>query len=79
MKNFTCLFSVDYMVDTNDIRTEYGLIFADDFRDAMNQLEGELYGNDLVKINTMELYDTPSAVFSKEVFALIQKEIEQGV
>ena len=79
MKSFTCLFSVDYMVDSDDIRTEYGLLFADDFRDAMNQLEGELYGTDLVKINSMELFDTPSAVFSKETFALMQKEIEQGV
>ena len=79
MKDFTCLFSVDYMVDVNDIRTEYGLIFADDFRDAMNQLEGDLYGTDLVKINSMELFDTPSAVFSKETFALVRKEIEQGV
>ena len=44
----------------------------------MNQLEGHMYGDDLVKINSMELFDT-SAVFTKEVFELVHKEIEQGI
>lgn len=78
MKNYVCLFSVEYIDIENETKTEYGLIYADDFRDAMNQLEGHMYGDDLVKINSMELFDT-SAVFTKEVFDLIHKEIEQGI
>lgn len=78
MKNYVCLFSVDYIDIENETKTEYGLIYADDFRDAMNQLEGHIYGDDLVKINSMELFDT-SAVFTKEVFDLVHKEIEQGI
>jgi hypothetical protein len=78
MKNYVCLFSVEYINIDNETKTEYGLIYADDFRDAMNQLEGHIYGDDLVKINSMELFDT-SAVFTKEVFDLIHKEIEQGI
>jgi hypothetical protein len=78
MKNYVCLFSVEYINIDNETKTEYGLIYADDFRDAMNQLEGHMYGDDLVKINSMELFDT-SAVFTKEVFDLIHKEIEQGI
>lgn len=78
MKNYVCLFSVEYINIDNETKTEYGLIYADDFRDAMNQLEGHIYGDDLVKINSMELFDT-SAVFTKEVFDLVHKEIEQGI
>lgn len=78
MKNYVCLFSVEYINIDNETKTEYGLIYADDFRDAMNQLEGHMYGDDLVKINSMELFDT-SAVFTKEVFDLVHKEIEQGI
>lgn len=78
MKNYVCLFSVEYINIDNETKTEYGLIYADDFRDAMNQLEGHIYGDDLVKINSMELYDT-TAVFTKEVFNIIRKEIEQGI
>ena len=78
MKNYVCLFSVEYVNIDNETKTEYGLIYADDFRDAMNQLEGHIYGDDLVKINSMELFDT-SAVFTKEVFDLVHKEIEQGI
>lgn len=78
MKNYVCLFSVEYINIDNETKTEYGLIYADDFRDAMNQLEGHIYGDDLVKINSMELFDT-AAVFTKEVFNLIHKEIEQGI
>lgn len=78
MKNYVCLFSVEYIDIENETKTEYGLIYADDFRDAMNQLEGHIYGDDLVKINSMELFDT-TAVFTKEVFNIIRKEIEQGI
>lgn len=78
MKNYVCLFSVEYINIDNETKTEYGLIYVDDFRDAMNQLEGHMYGDDLVKINSMELFDT-SAVFTKEVFDLVHKEIEQGI
>lgn len=78
MKDFICLYSVDYYFE-DELKTEQGLIYADDFRDAIEQLEGSYYGTDLVKINSMELFDTPVAVFSKEVFALVHKEIKQGV
>ena len=78
MKEFICLYSIEYGYD-NEVKTARGLLFADDFRDAMEQLEGHLYGNDLLKINSMELFDSCCAEFSEEVFALVRKEIEQGV
>ena len=78
MKEFICLYSVEYCFE-DEVKEECGLIYADDFRDAIEQLEGGYYGTDLVKINSMELFDAPVAVFSKEVFALVRKEIEQGV
>jgi hypothetical protein len=79
MKDFTCLFKVEYIGIEDKPVVECGVIPADDFRDAIEQLEGSYYGTDLVKINSMELFDTPVAVFSKEVFALVHKEIKQGV
>lgn len=78
MKNFICLYSIELSFE-GQVRTENGLIYADDFRDAVEQLEGEIYGTDLMKINSMELFDSPVAIFSPEVFALMRKEIEQGV
>ena len=54
MKNYVCLFSVEYINIDNETKTEYGLIYADDFRDAMNQLEGHMYGDDLVKIGVQK-------------------------
>lgn len=78
MKEFVCLFEIECLDLENKVQTEYGLIYANDFRDAMEQLEGHMYGNELVKINSMELFEA-SAIFSKEVFALVRKEIEQGV
>ena len=78
MKEFVCLFEIECLDLENKVQTEYGLIYADNFRDAMEQLEGSMYGNELIKINSMELFDC-SAIFSKEVFALVRKEIEQGV
>lgn len=78
MKEFICLYTVEYCYE-DKVKEESGIIYADDFRDAINQLEGEYYGTDLVKISYMELFDSPVAVFSKEVFALVKKEVEQGV
>lgn len=78
MKDFICLYEVEYCDIENQVKTEYGLLHVDNFREAMEILEGELYGDDLVKVNSMELFDT-AAVFTKETFALMRRELEQGV
>ncbi len=78
MKNYTCLYSIEYLDSNNNVKTGYGLLYVDNFVEAVTQLEEDLYGNDLIKINEIELFDT-SAYFTKEVYALVKKELEQGV
>lgn len=78
MKEFVCLYSIDYYNSvTEKTETEYGLIFADSFTDAVKTLEEDIYGDDLVKINEIELLDTIPH-FSKEVYALIKKELNEN-
>ena len=76
MKPFVCLYSVEYLDNDKDIRLAYGLIYADNFTDAIDQLEHYLYGEDLVKITSMELFDTHAA-FSEETFKLVRKELTE--
>lgn len=78
MKEFVCLYSIDYYNSvTEKTETEYGLIFADSFTDAVKTLEEDIYGDNLVKINEIELLDT-IAQFSKELYALIKKELNEN-
>lgn len=78
MKEFVCLYSIDYYNSvTEKTETEYGLIFADSFTDAVKTLEEDIYGDDLVKINEIELLDT-IAQFSKELYALVKKELNKN-
>lgn len=76
MKPFVCLYSVEYMDIEENIKLDYGLIYADNFTDAVDQLEHYLYGEDLVKITSMELFDT-CAAFSEETFKLVRKELTE--
>ena len=54
MKAYVCLYSVEYMtIDSGDLKVDYGLIYADNFTDAVTQLEQDIYGEDLMKINKL--------------------------
>lgn len=75
MKDFTCLFKVEYIGIEDKPVIECGVIPADDFRDAINQLEGSLYGTDLIKIHSMELFDA-SPTFPVEMFDILHKHLE---
>lgn len=76
MKSYVCLYSVEYMtIDSGDLRVDYGLIYADNFTDAVEQLEQCIYGEDLMKINSIELFDT-SAIFSEETFNRVREDLE---
>jgi hypothetical protein len=75
MKDFTCLFKVEYIGIEDKPVIECGVIPADDFRDAINQLEGSLYGTDLIKIHSMELFDV-APTFPVEMFDILRKHLE---
>jgi hypothetical protein len=59
----------------NNIKLDYGLIYADSFTDAVDQLEHHIYGESLMNITSMELFDTHAAL-SKETFKLVKKDLE---
>ena len=77
MKEFTCLFKIEYMDIEDKPVIKCGIIPADDFRDAMNQLEGELYGTDLIQIHSMELFDV-APTFPVEMFDILHKHLEEA-
>lgn len=56
MKEFICLYEVEHMFD-DKTQIDRGLLFANNFIDAVEQLENTLYGVELVKINYLELFD----------------------
>lgn len=45
-----------------------GILFADSFTDAITQMETTLYGNELISIKEMDLYDRCCCGFSEELF-----------
>ena len=73
--DYVCLYSVIYNDPDGNDRKENGLIYATNFTHAVRILEDNLYGADLVKILSVELYDT-SAVFSDSTMELIRKELQ---
>ena len=73
-KSYICLYSVIYNDEDGNNKIDYGMIFANGFADASGYLERVLYGEDLVQICHMELFDT-CPVFSKETWEMIQKEL----
>ena len=77
MKDFTCLFKIEYVGIEGKPVIECGIIPADDFRDAINQLEGSLYGTDLIKIHSMELFDVAPTV-PVEMFDILHKHLEEA-
>lgn len=74
MKNYLCLYSLTYLDIDDNPKEANGLIYADNFIDAVTQLERDIYGDDIIKINEIELYES-LALFSKETFEIIKKEL----
>jgi hypothetical protein len=78
MKEFVCLYSVIYDYDDGEghkLKTDQGMLFADNFTDAVSQLENTLYGTDLVQIVNVELFDT-LPTFSAETIKIMKEELE---
>ena len=71
---YTFLFTARYYNDDAKPRKECGLIIAENFQDAMTQIE-LFYGKDLEEIS-MEVYDTPVPTFPIEMKETIKKAME---
>lgn len=76
MKKYVCLYIVELDNYGGKIYKEYGFLYADSFSDAVNQLEShQMYGNSIVQINELILYDTIFSV-SKELYEKVKQELE---
>lgn len=73
---YTCIYSVIYLNEEGLNEKANGITFADSFADVANQLETEIFGNDLISIINIELYDV-CPIFSDEIINLIRKELNE--
>lgn len=73
---YVCLFKVLYWNDvTNQNEEECGFCFAESFAGATEYLEKDLYGDDLMEIRHLELFDTCPTV-TPETWAVMKKDLE---
>lgn len=73
---YVCVYSVIYLNEEGLNEKANGITFADSFADVANQLETEIFGNDLISIINIELYDV-CPIFSDEIINLIRKELNE--
>ena len=73
---YTCVYSVIYLNEDGVNEKANGITFADSFADAAHQLETEIFGDDLISIINIELYDV-CPIFSDETINLIRKELNE--
>lgn len=76
---YTVLYHVEFYDEINAvIDKECGLVYADNFTDAMKQIEN-YYGKDLEAVKSLELYDASIFTFSPEMLPTIKDEIEESL
>ena len=77
MKSYVCAFSVNYCSDPKTETTENGFLMVDSFKDAFDQLM-LMYGEDLTRVNEIELYET-SLIVDKDIYELIKLKMNSEV
>lgn len=76
---YTVLYHVEFYDEINAVvDKECGLVYADNFTDAMKQIE-DYYGKDLEAVKSLELYDASIFTFSPEMLPTIKSEIEEDL
>lgn len=77
MGDYICMFKVlVYDTITEENVVEHGMCFADSFASAAAYLEKTLYGEELIEIQHLELFDT-CPVFSAETWNTMKKELSE--
>jgi hypothetical protein len=72
---YICLFKIEYYDDINgETKQECGFAFAENFSQAVDYLEKELYGDNLKKIVYLELFDT-CPILSEDIWIQMLKEL----
>lgn len=76
--SFICMFRVLVVDDVaNQDKVEHGFCFANDFTSAVQYLEHHLYGDNLLEIQHMELFDA-CPIVSFEVWEKIKACLEEA-
>lgn len=76
---YTALYHVEFYDKISAIiDEECGLVYANNFTEAMKQIE-DYYGEDLEAVKSIKLYDTSIFTFSPEMLPTIKKEIEENL
>lgn len=79
MGDYVCLFKVLVYNDvTGENVVEHGFIFANSFTHAVKHLEDHLYGDQLLEIQHMELFDC-CPIVSASTWEGMKKELTEGV
>lgn len=73
---YVCVYSVIYLNEEGVNERGNGITFVDNFADAAHQLETEIFGEDLISIINIELYDV-CPLFSDDTINLIRKELNE--
>lgn len=73
---YVCMFSVKIMGNTTT-REHHGFCFSDTYSAAVRWLEEEVYGEFLVEITSMELFDTLPVV-SQTTWENMKAELKEG-
>ncbi|MBO5730172.1 MAG: hypothetical protein J6R67_03150 [Treponema sp.] len=68
-----CLFKA-LIYTGSDTKVEHGFCFANNFTDAIRYIEGTLYGNDLLEIEHMGMFDA-CPIVSADTWENMRKEL----
>lgn len=76
---YTCLYKVEcsyYASDENHEYTNCGVLYANTFAEAAEQLE-DLYGCELSVITYLEFFDTPYLLMPEELFEQVKEHLNK--
>lgn len=78
MGDYVCLFQVLVWDELDEVnKVEQGFCFANSFAQTAEWLEKTLYGNNLLEIQHLELFDT-CPVVELEVWNALKKSLEES-
>lgn len=69
---YTALYCVEFYNENSIATEECGLVYADNFTEAMRRIE-DYYGDDLEAVKNLELYGSSIFTFSSEMYPTIKQ------
>ena len=76
LARYACIYKVEYVDCDGRTKTEGGLLYAESFTHAAYIIDNDIYGDDLVKILYIELFET-TFTFNNDDFEKILHMIRE--